>query len=148
MRTQFVSTRRFLVTSASLSLIAGAHCAADTSGSPSESSVEGVSGTSAGPIHPFATSSLCLDVVNQSTANGAQVQVWSCSGNANQQWTYDGTSLRVYGTKCLDVTGGSTTNGTKLQIWDCASGNANQAWYGEDALDGNPLGCGDFICGD
>jgi hypothetical protein len=27
-------------------------------------------------------------------------------------------------------------------------GNANQAWYGEDALDGNPLGCGDFICGD
>ncbi len=127
MPTHSASTRLAL-TVASLSLVAGAHCTAEMSGAPSESSTEGVSATSTGPIHPFASASLCLDVVNQSTANGAAVQVWSCSGNANQQWTYDGTSLRVYGTKCLDVTGGSTTNGTKLQIWDCSSGNANQKW--------------------
>ena len=90
-----------------------------SSSSPSsESAGEGVSSaTSGGPIHPKASSSLCLDVVGQGTANGTEVQVWTCSGNANQQWTYDGSSLRVYGTKCLDVTGGSTTNGTKLQIW-------------------------------
>ena len=127
MRTELATTRRVLAALASLSLLAGAHCTAET-GAPSESSTEGVTTTGAGPIHPLASSGLCLDVVNQSTANGAGVQVWSCSGNANQQWSYDGTSLRVYGTKCLDVTNGSSTDGTKLQIWDCAAGNANQMW--------------------
>jgi Ricin-type beta-trefoil lectin domain len=107
----------------------GLHCgdAASTGGGGStEQEISGA--VFSGPIHPQASSSLCLDVVGQGTANGTAVQVWSCSGNANQQWTYDGTSLRVYGDKCLDVTGGNTTNGTKLQIWDCATGNANQMW--------------------
>ena len=29
---------------------------------------------------------LCLDVSGASTANGAPVIQWTCSGNANQQW--------------------------------------------------------------
>ncbi len=98
----------------------------ETTESTSTSYAEPV--TSTGPVHPAASSALCLDVVGQSTANGAGVQVWSCSGNANQQWTYDGTSLRVYGTKCLDVTKGNSADGTKLQIWDCAPGNPTQMW--------------------
>jgi hypothetical protein len=106
--------------------LAALHCGAPSQ--PSDSSGEGVSTTQSGPIHPLASTSLCLDVANQSQTNGTAVDLWTCSGNANQQWTYDGTSLRVYGSKCLDVTGGSTTNGTKLQIWDCVAGSANQAW--------------------
>ena len=105
------------------------HCGDASSSPSSESAGEGVSSAaSSGPIHPEASSSLCLDVVGQGTANGTEVQVWACSGNANQQWSYDGTSLRVYGTKCLDVIDGNTTNGTKLQIWDCGAGNKNQMW--------------------
>jgi hypothetical protein len=123
----YSASTRLLVATASLSLLAGAHCTAETS--TSESSTEGVTTSSSGPVHPFASASLCLDVVNQSTANGAAVQVWACNANqANQQWTYDGAALRVYGSKCLDVTGGSTTNGTKLQIWDCVAGSTNQAF--------------------
>ena len=30
----------------------------------------------------------CLDVPNSSTTNGTQVQLWDCSGQANQLWTY------------------------------------------------------------
>ncbi len=99
--------------------LAGAQCSSAPSESTSDSDPQGVTTSTTGEIHPFASAGLCLDVVGQSTANGAAVQVWSCSGNANQEWTYDGTSLRVYGTKCLDVTGGNTTNGTKLPIQDC-----------------------------
>jgi hypothetical protein len=116
---------RALLSVTAAAALAGARCTMETE-TTSASSAEPV--TSTGPVHPGASSALCLDVVGQSTANGAGVQVWSCSGNANQQWTYDGTSLRVYGTKCLDVTDGNTANGTKLQIWDCAPGNPNQMW--------------------
>ncbi len=123
---RFAPTPLFALLGA-LSLL-NVNCGDASTSPPSESSGEGVSATAAGPVHPEASSSLCLDVVGQGTANGTGVQVWACSGNPNQQWTYDGTSLRVYGSKCLDVTGGSTTDGTKLQIWDCVAGSANQAW--------------------
>jgi hypothetical protein len=113
----------------SLLTLGAAHCAAPTA-SEGTGSPEAVSNTtgSAGPIHPRASANLCLDVVGKATANGSQVQVWSCTGNTNQQWTYDGTNLRVYGNKCLDVTNGSTADGTKLQIWDCVAEDPNQSW--------------------
>jgi hypothetical protein len=81
-----------------------------------------------GPIHPEAAPGLCLDVVEKGTANGTLVQVWTCTGNPNQEWTYDGTLLRVYGNKCLDVTGGSVDDGTPIEIWDCSAEDGNQAW--------------------
>jgi hypothetical protein len=125
-----------LVAGAVLAFVGGAHCSAGPNDLSASSSLDVT--TSTGPVHPAASSSLCLDVVNQSTANGAEVQIWSCSGNANQDWTYDGSSLRVYGTKCLDVTDGATANGTKLQIWDCVTGSANQKW----TLSGSTLAWG------
>jgi hypothetical protein len=127
MQSLFVSTRRIVVCAGIVGL-AGAHCSTASSDPGSASEGQEVSSTQAGPVHPAASSGLCLDVVGQSTANGAGVQVWSCSGNANQRWTYDGTNLRVYGTKCLDVANGNAANGAKLQIWDCVSGDANQKW--------------------
>jgi hypothetical protein len=107
--------------------LAAVHCSAPPSDLSSESASQGVT-SAAAPVHPFASSSLCLDVADESTANGSAVQIWACSGKANQDWTYDGSSLRIYGDKCLDVTGGGAANGTKLQIWDCVAGDANQAW--------------------
>src|ERR1700735_2380983 len=105
------------------------HCGDASSTGPSESSGQAVSAvTFSGPIHPQASASLCLDVAGQGTANGTAVQLGTCSGQSSQEWSYNGTTLSVYGDKCLDVTGGSTTNGTKLQIWDCTAGNKNQMW--------------------
>jgi hypothetical protein len=111
-----------------LGALACVHCGAGPTDASESTRQAATSASFAGPIHPQASSSLCLDVVGQGTANGTAVQVWSCSGNANQQWTYNGTTLSVYGDKCLDVTGGDAANGTKLQIWDCSAGNANQKW--------------------
>ncbi|WP_307848488.1 lectin [Microbispora oryzae] len=70
----------------------------------------------------------CLDVANVSQTNGAQVQIWDCNGQNNQQWTLTSSGeLRVYGTKCLDVNGGGTADGTGVIIWDC-NGQNNQKW--------------------
>jgi len=70
----------------------------------------------------------CVDVPNSSTTNGTQVQLYDCSGQANQAWTWTtGKSLQVYGNKCLDANGKGTTNGTTVIIWDC-NGQTNQQW--------------------
>jgi Ricin-type beta-trefoil lectin domain len=119
--------RKTLRSLACVAALAGVHCG-DAIEGHSVSTDEGVSATAAGAIHPQASSGLCLDVIGQSTANGAGVQVWECTGNANQSWSYDGSHLRIYGDKCLDVTGGSTANGTTLQIWDCVADDPNQSW--------------------
>ncbi len=71
----------------------------------------------------------CLDVVGQSTASGAGINIYDCTGNANQAWTFTSAGeLRVYDSPmCLDVAGQSTTPGAKLQIYAC-NGGANQQW--------------------
>jgi len=75
-----------------------------------------------------AGSGRCLDVANLSTTNGAQTQIWDCSGQSNQQWTYTSAKeLTVYGNKCLDAYQKGTTNGTNVVIWDC-NGGTNQKW--------------------
>ncbi|WP_327749143.1 ricin-type beta-trefoil lectin domain protein [Streptomyces europaeiscabiei] len=75
-----------------------------------------------------AGSGRCLDVPNASQTNGTQVQLWDCSGNANQKWARtDAGELRVYGNKCLDAEGAGTSPGTRVIIWDCHGGQ-NQRW--------------------
>jgi hypothetical protein len=75
-----------------------------------------------------AQSSRCLDADNQTITNGTRMQLWDCSGGANQTWVYTARKqLVVYGNKCLDANQGGTTNGTAVIIWDC-NGQANQQW--------------------
>ena len=66
----------------------------------------------------------CLDVNGASSASGAQMIIWDCHSNANQQFTQNGQELRVLG-KCLDVPAGAA--GTRVRIWDC-NASANQQW--------------------
>ncbi|MFG1807349.1 PQQ-dependent sugar dehydrogenase [Streptomyces sp. NPDC049040] len=80
--------------------------------------------------HVTATASgRCLDVIGQSTASGAGVNVYDCNAQANQAWTFTSAGeLRVYDNPmCLDVAGQSTTPGAKLQIYPC-NGGRNQQW--------------------
>jgi lysophospholipase L1-like esterase len=71
----------------------------------------------------------CLDASGQGTADGTPVIIWTCSGQANQQWTVnaDGTITGGQSGRCLDATGGGTAGGTKLILWTC-HGQANQRW--------------------
>ncbi|MBB6473321.1 arabinofuranosidase catalytic domain-containing protein [Sphaerisporangium rubeum] len=70
----------------------------------------------------------CLDVNGASQANGATTLIWTCNGQANQQWTTTTASeLRVYGNKCLDVSNNATADGSAVIIWDC-NGQNNQKW--------------------
>jgi hypothetical protein len=75
-------------------------------------------------------SNRCLDVPNQSTTNGTQLQIYDCWSGANQQWTYANGEISVYSgssKKCLDASGGGTANGTAAIIWSC-HGGSNQKW--------------------
>jgi len=69
----------------------------------------------------------CVDVAGANTANGTQVQLWTCNGTGAQRWTIgtDGT-IRALG-KCLDVSGANPADGTRVQLWDC-NGTAAQRW--------------------
>ncbi|MFI9760724.1 RICIN domain-containing protein [Streptomyces sp. NPDC051963] len=67
----------------------------------------------------------CLDVPNGQT--GVQVQIYDCSGNANQTITRTTAGeLRVSGS-CLAANGDGTTAGTTLILWAC-NGKSSQKW--------------------
>ncbi|KAF7796197.1 hypothetical protein EIP86_007371 [Pleurotus ostreatoroseus] len=86
---------------------------------------------------------LCLDLTNGNTADGTQVQTWSCTDNNNNQvWNLGGTTpppppppasnvvqLHPNGdsSKCLDVRAAEYANGTPVQIYDC-NGTPAQNW--------------------
>ncbi|MCW2642780.1 MAG: chitinase [Dactylosporangium sp.] len=76
----------------------------------------------------------CVDVSSANSANGTQVQLWTCNGTNAQTWNVgtDGT-IRALG-KCLDVSSGSTADGAKVQIWDC-NGTGAQQWVANAAKD-------------
>jgi hypothetical protein len=105
----------------------------------------------------------CVDVASANSANGTQVQLWTCNGTNAQQWTVgaDGT-IRALG-KCLDVAGANSANGTKVQIYDC-NGTTAQSWTaagdgtlralgkcldatGPSSADGTPLQIWDCFAG-
>jgi type 1 glutamine amidotransferase len=86
--------------------------------------VRGTVPAGTGPIVGLAGK--CLDVDNAGTADGTQVQIWTCNGTAAQTWTRSGSTLRALG-KCLDVSGAGTADGTKIQLWTC-NGTAAQNW--------------------
>ena len=72
----------------------------------------------------------CIDIPGSATAttNGTRAQLWDCSGQANQRWTYSAAKqLKVHDNKCLDAKSKGTANGTSVVIWDC-NGGANQQW--------------------
>ena len=60
--------------------------------------------------------------------NHAPVELWTCTGGANQQWqaTGAGTLVNPVSGKCLDDPK-LTTPSTQLEIYTC-DGSANQQW--------------------
>ncbi|MBV1853769.1 ThuA domain-containing protein [Catellatospora tritici] len=89
-----------------------------------------------GPIKGLAGK--CLDVRGSGTADGTQIQLYTCNGSGAQNWTVSGQTLRALG-KCLDVSGGGSADGTKIQLWTCnGSGAQNWAYQSADQTLRNP----------
>ncbi|EWM10098.1 ricin-type beta-trefoil lectin domain protein [Kutzneria sp. 744] len=90
----------------------------------------GPGGGTSGPLHAVGAGK-CLDVPNQSTTAGTQLDIRDCNGGTNQQWTHTSSGrLTVYsgsGQMCLDANNSQTTAGTKAVIRPCGGG-ANQQW--------------------
>ena len=94
-------------------------------------------GGATGPITSGANSSKCVDDNGLSSANGTKIQIWDCTGGANQSWTVEpGGTLQVYG-KCMDITGANYSNGTNIELWTC-NGGANQQWQATNGTLVNP----------
>ncbi|RAJ85019.1 glucose/arabinose dehydrogenase [Streptomyces sp. PsTaAH-137] len=72
----------------------------------------------------------CLDVRGAATADGTQVQIYTCNTSGAQQWTVSADqTLRALG-KCLDVSGGGSADGTKVQLYGC-NGSGAQKWVAQ-----------------
>ena len=87
-------------------------------------------GTTSGPMHAVGAGK-CLDVPNSTTTQGTQLQIFSCSGQANQSWARTASNqltVTVGGTTlCLDAFGNGTSAGTRVVTWSC-NGQTNQQW--------------------
>lgn len=83
----------------------------------------------------------CMDVIGQSTADGAEVAQYGCNGGLNQRWRLQGLGngysriVAQHSGKCLDVSGGSSATGARVLQWTCHSG-FNQQWQVQGAGDG------------
>jgi hypothetical protein len=88
-------------------------------------------------IHPAFSPSVCTDVSEGSTANGAVVQAYACNGSTAQSWdlvpvvTPSGAGYEVVSANsksCLKVSGAANTNGSKLQQWQCLGADETEVW--------------------
>ena len=74
----------------------------------------------------------CLDVKGASTTEGADLDVWTCNGGTNQEWTTSTEGSGYYVTslsdgQVADDSGNSKSSGGQIIQWD-ANGGANQQW--------------------
>lgn len=74
----------------------------------------------------------CLEVGGWNKKNGANVNMWKCTGAKNQRWSVykNGTIRSEMNWKCLDVVSGpkkAAKNGVNVAMYDC-HGERNQRW--------------------
>ncbi|WP_189979617.1 RICIN domain-containing protein [Streptomyces capoamus] len=76
-------------------------------------------------------STYCATPQGDSTANGAIITLWHCTGGASQKWHKDslGRLVNDASGKCLTPKGDAySTDGTVLTLWTCNSTAASQRW--------------------
>ncbi|WP_063775169.1 ricin-type beta-trefoil lectin domain protein [Streptacidiphilus anmyonensis] len=74
-------------------------------------------------------SGLCLEVAGQSTADGAQVDEWTCNGGANQQWTPTSATAQASG-RFDPGQAWTDTAGNVLQMHGLGIVKVGSTWYG------------------
>ncbi len=91
-----------------------------------------------GPAEPgpmkSAVAGKCVDDTGSGTADNNPIQLYTCNGDAAQQWQVDGDGIRDFG-KCLSNRNGGTANGTRVVLYSCDTSNiaiaiaTSQEWY-------------------
>lgn len=85
--------------------------------------------TRTGPLVNFG-SGKCLDDTNWSTSAWTQMQIWQCTGGANQQWTLQSSGVvqNNFSALCLDVSGNDSTDFTPAIQYGCSSSDQAQVF--------------------
>jgi hypothetical protein len=119
-----------------IALVAGGCSAA-----PPESVGHTAQGVASGDVYNFgalAHPGSCMDAQSGGTADGTQIQEWTCNGTGAQSYELedDGSGgfyiVNTQADKCVDVQARGTANGTKIQLYDCNQTPA-QTFSVEDA---------------
>src|SRR6266542_2544139 len=72
----------------------------------------------------------CIDVSGAGSADGTNIQQWTCNGTGAQSFRLENTAdgnVRLVNTnsnKCVAVAGSGTADGTNIHLWTCDGGNA------------------------
>ncbi|MEU4163805.1 ricin-type beta-trefoil lectin domain protein [Actinoplanes sp. NPDC026670] len=92
------------------------------------------SSTPTGPLNSMGVAGKCVDVAGSATANGTDIQSYTCNGTAAQNWSLVPTSsdnttftVQAFG-KCMVAYGNGTTSGTAIKLWDCATAHPAHQW--------------------
>jgi Ricin-type beta-trefoil lectin domain len=73
----------------------------------------------------------CLDDSGGKTTTGNKVQMWTCEGDGQEQWTLEsGGTIRLDSKYCLDSAGGAGASGTAVVLDPC-NGKTSQVWTPE-----------------
>ena len=102
-------------------------------------------------------SGLCMDDPGWSTSQGTRLQLYPCTGNANQLWRENIYSVcplfscpsglgtigvaeiqNVYSGLCLNISGGYFRNGAAAIQWGCIPGAANEQFWIRPTPQGPP----------
>jgi hypothetical protein len=70
----------------------------------------------------------CLNDANNAVTAGNPVELWTCYGTSDQNWTVEASgTIQINGNYCLDSSGGATASGTPVVLDPC-NGGASQVW--------------------
>ncbi|MEU6915449.1 RICIN domain-containing protein [Streptomyces olindensis] len=102
-----------------------------------------VTGVGGGPYYTFVArhSGRCVDVKDNSAADGYDVVQYDCNGGLNQQWRLKDAGngyvqiIAEHSGKCLDVASASTADRAYVQQHRCTTGT-NQQWLQQDQGNG------------
>jgi hypothetical protein len=117
--------------------LAGIGC----SSSPGDAVGKTGQAVSAGQIFNFgalAHPGSCMDAQGSGTADGTQIQEWTCNGTGAQSFELQDAgngAFTIHNTnagKCVDVQGDGSADGTKVQLYDC-NGTGAQSFDVQDA---------------
>jgi len=94
---------------------------------------EFLGGGSASSRFVSAASGKCLDVSASGTADGTQIQLYTCNGTGAQSFAVRDAGggrvnlVNVVSNKCVDISASGTADGTKVQLYTC-NGTGAQAF--------------------
>jgi hypothetical protein len=71
----------------------------------------------------------CLDDANDAVTTGNKVQLWTCRGDLEQNWTVEADGqIRINKEYCLDSSEGATAQGTPVVLDPCNNKSTSQIW--------------------